>query len=68
MGKLRKLARAEARVAVLTEEAARIAIRRSEAEAALAQSEVKRLRAELDALHVRYSELERRMESDRIAG
>lgn len=68
MGKLRKLARAEARVAVLTEEAARIAMRRSQAETALAQSEVNRLRAELDALHVRYVELERRMGSDRIAG
>jgi hypothetical protein len=68
MGKLRRLAKAEARVTVLTEEAAKVAVRRSAAEAALAQAEVTRLRAELDALHVRYVELERRTGSDRIAG
>ncbi len=68
MSMLRKLAKAEARVAALTDESTQIALRRSQAETALAQSEVNRLRAEFDALHVRYIALERRMTSDRMAG
>ncbi|GAA0625034.1 hypothetical protein GCM10009547_30320 [Sporichthya brevicatena] len=67
MRMLRKLAKAEARVAALTEESTALALRRSQAETALAQSEVHRLRAELDALSVRYAALERRLTAEQIA-
>ncbi len=64
---LRKLAKAEARVAALTEESAALALRRSQAETDLARSEVNRLRAELDALSVRYAALERRVAAEQLA-
>ncbi|MBA3743916.1 hypothetical protein [Sporichthya sp.] len=55
----RKSARADARVAALQEESRELQLRRSQAETAMAQFESDRLRADLDALHARYVELER---------
>ncbi len=55
----RKSAKAEARVAALQEESRELQLRRSQAETAMAQFESDRLRADLDALHARYVELER---------
>ncbi len=55
----RKSAKADARVAALQEESRELQLRRSQAETAMAQFESDRLRADLDALHARYVELER---------
>ena len=54
----RKVAKADARVAALTQESTDLKLQRSQAEAAMAHHEAQRLRAELDALHARYVELE----------
>jgi hypothetical protein len=55
----RKSAKADARVAALTEESTQLQLRRSQAETALAQFEAQRLRADLEALHAQYVALER---------
>jgi hypothetical protein len=55
----RKVAKADAKVAALTEESTQLQLRRSQAQTAMARFEADRLRADLEALHVRYAELER---------
>lgn len=62
----RKVAKADARVAALAAQSTELQLRRSKADAEIAQREAERLRAELDALHVRYATLEHRVQSDRI--
>ncbi|HUR75845.1 MAG TPA: hypothetical protein VMZ00_16300 [Sporichthya sp.] len=54
----RKFAKADARVAALTQESTELQLRRSEAEAAMAQLEAQRLRADLEALQARYVHLQ----------
>jgi predicted nucleic acid-binding Zn-ribbon protein len=56
----RKAAKADARVAALTQESTQLQLRRSQAQTAIAQLEVERLRADLDALQARYTALEQR--------
>jgi chromosome segregation ATPase len=56
---VRKAAKADAKVAALTEESTQLQLRRSQAQTTLAQFEANRLRADLEALHARYTELER---------
>ena len=59
----RKAARADARVAALTQESTQLQLRRSQAQTAIAQLEVERLRADLDALQARYTALEQRVQA-----
>lgn len=55
----RKVEKADARVAALQQESTQLQLQRSRAEKDMAQFESQRLRADLDALHARYVELER---------
>lgn len=59
----RKSAKANARVAALELESAELQLQRSQAETVLAQCEADRLRADLQALQVRYAELEHRADT-----
>jgi chromosome segregation ATPase len=54
----RRAAKADARVAALARESTELQLRRSQAEAAMAQFEAQRLRAELEALQARYAQLQ----------
>lgn len=62
----RKAAKADARVAALTERSTQLQLRRSQAQTAMAQAEVDRLRADLDALRARYAALKHHAEAKEI--
>jgi hypothetical protein len=55
----RKVAKANAKVAELTEASMQLQVRRSRAEAEIAQREAEKLRAENEVLKARYTALER---------